>query len=404
MNTRAVALVPVALVGFALLAATVPAAAGFREAAKGTKPAFGIRYRFETVDQDGFERESDASTARVRLGWVMPPSEGVSVGVQADYVANLGAQRYNSTVNGRTEFPVVADPVGFDLNQAFIRYRKGMVTVSAGRQRIAHPGQRFVGYKAWRQNEQSFDALRIEAAHRHAGLDYAYVTKVNRIFGPGDGVQPANWSSDSHLLRASVTPVAGHAFGAFGYLLDFENDNGPANSNATAGLDYAGSFGRWRLSASAGRQRDWGDAPVPYSAPHYTLELRRNVGGTTIAVGWEGLGSDGGVAAVQTPVGAEHIYRGWADKFAAVKPVAGIEDAFLSASAKVGVVTISASLHSYRAWHGEVDYGDEAGVSASFVHKRLSLQGKLTRYRAEAHATDTTKAWLTLTYTPQFGS
>ena len=400
MNARTVALVPVAAVGIALLAAAVPATAGFREAAEETKPALGVRYRFETVDQEGFERESDASTARIRLGWVMPPSEGLSGGVQADYVTSLGAQNYNSTVNGRTDFPVVADPVGFDLNQAFVRYRKGAMTVSGGRQRIAHAGQHFVGFKAWRQNEQSFDALRIEVDGGRTDVDYAYVTRVNRIFGPGDGAQPDAWSSNSHLLRASLKPTASHTLQAFAYLLDFDNDNGPANSNATVGLDYAGTLGGWRLSASAGRQRDWGDAPIRYSAPRYALEIGRNVGRAKVALGWEALGSDGGVAAVQTPIGAEHIYRGWADKFAAVKPAAGLEDAYLSASAKLAGVTVSAALHTYRSWHGGIDYGNEAGVAASFVHKRWSLQAKLARYSAEAYATDTTKAWLTLGYSP----
>ena len=401
MGVRAVALAPVALIAGALVAGVaVPAAAGFRERAQDTTPMFGVRYRFETVDQEGFARESAASTARLRLGWVMPPAEGLSLGVQADYVASLGSEKYNSTVNGRTEYPVVADPVGFDLNQAFVRYHNSRVTVSAGRQRIAHAGQHFVGFKAWRQNEQSFDALRIEAAGDRASVDYAYVNRVNRIFGPGDGPQPDTWSGDSHLFRASLTPAAGHAFGAFAYLLDFENGNGPANSSATAGLDYAGTFGGWGLSASAGRQQDWGDAPISYSAPRYALEMRRNVGRAKLTLGWEALGSDDGVAAVQTPIGAEHIYRGWADKFAAVKPAAGLKDAYLSASAKVGEVTFAGTLHAYRSWHGGIDYGEEAGVSATFMHERLSVQGKLARYRAEAHATDTTKAWLTLTYAP----
>jgi len=392
--------VPVAA-GLALLAtATVPAAAGFRESARETEPVVAVRYRFETVDQDGFERQSDASTARLRLGWVMPPEEGFSAGVQADYVTNLGAQRYNSTVNGRREFPVVADPVGFDLNQAFVRYRKGEVIVSAGRQRIAHAGQHFVGFKAWRQNEQSFDSLRLVGTNGRAGVDYAYVTRVNRIFGPGHGAQPDTWDSDSHLLRASLMPVDGHAFGAFAYLLDFENDNGPANSNATVGVDYVGSIGAWGVSATAGRQQDWGDAPVAYSAPYYALEVRRTAGRAKVAAGWEALGSDGGIATVQTPIDAEHIYRGWTDKFAAVKPSAGLHDTYLSASTEVRGVTVAAEVHRYRSWHGDIDYGNEAGMSASFAHKRLRVQGKLARYHADAHATSTTKAWLTLSYAP----
>ena len=397
MNTRLISAACVAALAFGGTAA-VPAFGGFKEAAKETKPTFGVRYRFEAVEQTGIEARAGASTARVRFGWVMAASEGFSAGVQADYVSKLGPEEYNSTGNGRTEFPVVADPTGFDLNQAFLRYRKGPVTVTAGRQRIAHGTQHFVGFKAWRQNEQSFDALRIQASNERRSLDYAYVARVNRIFGPGDGAQPGAWSSDSHLLRASWTPVDGHSVGAFGYLLDFENDNGPANSNATFGMDYTGAVGSLGLTALVGRQRDWGGQPIEYDALHYAVETRWTPGGAKFALGWEVFGSDGGVATVQTPIGAEHIYRGWADKFAARKPANGLEDVYVSASGKIGVLTLGAVVHAYRSRRGDLDYGTEAGISAAYARESLSLLLKLTRYEAEQHATDTTKAWIMLGY------
>ena len=396
MNTHFITAASVAALAFAT--ATVPAFGGFKEAAKETKPTFGVRYRFETVEQTGIEERAGASTARIRFGWVMAASDGFSVGVQADYVSKLGPEEYNSTDNGRTEFPVVADPTGFDVNQAFLRYRKGPVTVTAGRQRIAHAGQRFVGFKAWRQNEQSFDALRIQASDERASLDYAYVARVNRIFGPGDGAQPGAWSSDSHLVRATFGREDRHRLGAFTYLLDFDNDNGPANSNATYGVDYTGLFGPLEFFGSIGRQRDWGEQPIEYHASHYAVETRWATDRAKFALGWEVFGSDDGVATVQTPIGAEHIYRGWTDKFAAVKPAMGLEDLYVSASGKVGPLTLAATVHAYRSRRGDLDYGTEAGVSAAYARDSLSLLLKLARYEAEQHATDTTKAWLMLGY------
>ena len=375
-----------------------PAVADFAEAAKDTKPVVDVRYRLETVNQAGFEEDAGASTARLRLGWVMAPSDGLSAGVQADYVAKLGAEDYNSTDNGRTEFPVVADPTGFDLNQAFVRYRKGPVTVTAGRQRIAHPGQHFVGFKAWRQNEQSFDGLRIEAVGQRTGFDYAYLARVNRIFGPRDGAQPSVWSGDSHLLRATFTPVEGHSLATFTYLLDFENDNGPANSSATFGVDYAGTYGPYSLDATVARQSDWAHQPLDYIAPYYSLRVGWADGGVKLGAGWEVLGSDDGMATVQMPIGAEHIYRGWTDKFAAVKPATGLQEVHLSASVKLGDVTFATTLHSYEARQGGMDYGAEAGVSAAYARDSLSLLLKLARYEAEDYATDTTKAWFMLVY------
>ena len=166
------------------------ASAGFAEALRDTKPAFNVRYRMETVDQDGIDNHARASTARARLSWIMPAPEGFSAGLEGDSVFLVppgDEERYNSTNNGRTEFPGVADPTGFDLNQAYLRYRADSLTVTMGRQRILHGGQRVVGGVAWRQNEQTFDALRVQSSHDKTSIDYSYVVNVNRIFGPDDG-------------------------------------------------------------------------------------------------------------------------------------------------------------------------------------------------------------------------
>ena len=186
----------------------------YGEVAQGqgdVKPTFNVRYRLESVDQEGINEAALASTARVRLSWMMPSSDGLSAGIEGDYVARIGPEKYNSTNNGRTGFPVVADPTGFDLNQAYVRYRRDSLTVTMGRQRILHAGQRFVGGVAWRQNEQTYDSLRVQSTHERASVDYSYVANVNRIFGPDDGAQPADWEGASHLARGEIKLAEGHA-------------------------------------------------------------------------------------------------------------------------------------------------------------------------------------------------
>ena len=195
--------------------AASPASAGLREAVKGADTSLKVRYRLEAVDQEGMDERARASTARARLSWLTTPSEGFSAGVEADYVFVVGAEDYNSTDNGHTRFPVVADPAGFDLNQAFVRYRKAGWTVTAGRQRIGHAEQRFIGTGAWRQNEQTYDGLRVQSSVGSASFDYSFVGTVNRVFGPRDGAQPGDWTGSSHFLRASFTPVEGHLLAAF---------------------------------------------------------------------------------------------------------------------------------------------------------------------------------------------
>ncbi len=372
--------------------------AGFAEGLQQTKPSFNIRYRMETVDQDGIDNEARASTVKARASWIMPSDDGFSLGLESDVVFLIGDERYNSTTNGLTEYPVVADPTGVDLNQAYLRYRDGGLMVTMGRQRILHGSQRFVGGVAWRQNEQTFDALRVQSIHDTASFDYSYAVNVNRIFGPEGGAQPADWEGNSHLFRLAVKPAEGHEFGGFVYLMNFENDNGPPNANRTYGVDYTASFGAFSLFASVARQSDWGDNPNSYDAAYHTFEGRVKGGPVTYTLGYEVLGSDEGMAGFRTPAATLHKFQGWTDKFLAT-PAGGIRDSYLKAATKVGPGAFAIALHNFRAAEGGADYGREVDLSFSCpIGKRLNLLFKFAQYNAQDHATDTTKGWLVITY------
>ncbi|MDA1075064.1 MAG: alginate export family protein, partial [Proteobacteria bacterium] len=236
---------------------------------------FDFRYRYENVDQDGFKEDADASTLRSRLTYTSADLNNFSFLVEADYVSVIGSERYNSTVNGKTQYPTVTDPDGFDLNQALIRFKTDGVTATLGRQRILHGSQRFVGGVGWRQNEQTYDGLRGEFSFgKRVHLDYSYVGNVNRVFGPDDGVQPGDWKSDTHLLRGTFDLHEKHKIVAVAYLMDFDNDNGPLNSNATYGLDYMGEIGPVGLKASVAQQTDYGESPLNYDATYYLIEAK----------------------------------------------------------------------------------------------------------------------------------
>ena len=378
-----------------LLAAAMPAAAmDLRGAISAGEIDLGVRYRFEHVDLDRLARQAKASTARARMTWNSAVAGAFSFGIEADYVFVLGLEDYNSTTNGRFRFPVVADPQGFDLNQAFVAYQAQPFLVRVGRQRINHGGQRFLGGVAWRQNEQTYDAVRILYPNGRFDVDYAYIHNVNRIFGPDDGAQPGDWYGNMHVLRAALATRPKHTLTAFGYLFDLTNANGPPNANITAGLDYQGAFGRVAVRAAVARQSDAGDNPVSYNAGYYNVEATLDLAPVTVTAAIETLGSDGGRATFRTPLATLHKFQGWTDQFLQ-PPATGVRDSWIQVSGKAFGTPLTVAYHDFRAAHGSADYGSEVNVSvARDVGERWNLLFKLAHYSADEHASDTTKFWV----------
>ncbi|MEQ9450531.1 MAG: alginate export family protein [Pseudomonadales bacterium] len=394
--------VPLLLILFLALASLAPDARAvqtdaLKQAVTDSTVKLNLRYRYEYVDQDGVDDEAGASTLRARLSWSSASVGKWQAGAEADYVALLGAERYNSTVNGETQYPVVADPEGFDLNQAFLKYSDDNLTATFGRQRNLQTDQRFVGGVGWRQNEQTYDAARAEFKLNDAlSIDYSYVWNVNRIFGPDGGVQPSDWRSDSHFLLAEFALADDHKLEGFAYLLDFENDNGIPNSTATYGVSYRGKLGPLKLTGTYATQSDYADSPLDYDADYFGISAATTFDPVTISVGYELLGSDDGVAAFRTPLATLHKWQGWADKFLGT-PADGIEDIYVGIAGAIGPVKLAATYHDYGADEGSADYGDELNVVANFViADGISGQLKLADYNADEFATDTTKIWFSL--------
>lgn len=394
--------VPLLLILFLALASLAPDARAvqtdaLKQAVTDSTVKLNLRYRYEYVDQDGVDDEAGASTLRARLSWNSASVGKWQAGAEADYVALLGAERYNSTVNGETQYPVVADPEGFDLNQAFLKYSDDNLTATFGRQRNLQTDQRFVGGVGWRQNEQTYDAARAEFELNDAlSIDYSYVWNVNRIFGPDGGAQPSDWRSDSHFLLAEFALADEHKLEGFAYLLDFENDNGIPNSTATYGVSYRGKLGPLKLTGTYATQSDYADSPLDYDADYFGISAATTFDPVTISVGYELLGSDDGVAAFRTPLATLHKWQGWADKFLGT-PADGIEDIYVGIAGAIGPVKLAATYHDYRADEGSADYGDELNVVANFViADGISGQLKLADYNADEFAADTTKIWFSL--------
>ncbi|TGD73011.1 hypothetical protein E4634_12050 [Mangrovimicrobium sediminis] len=369
------------------------------------KASLDFRYRFEYVEQENIDKEAEASTLRSRLTFASAAYKGFSFLAEFDDVTAIGDDNYNSTSNGNTEYPVVADPEGTEVNQAWVKYAASGASGTYGRQRILHGSQRFVGGVGWRQNEQTYDGFRAMYSGGGLTLDYAYVYNVNRIFGPDDGpVQPANLHGENHFLRGDFTFAEKHTITGFAYLLDINEAAGypggrsVGNSTDTYGVEYAGAIGPVSLKAAYATQSEAGDSPLSYDADYYMAEGGLTLGPVTATLGYELLGSDNGVG-FKTPFATLHKFQGWADQFL-VTPGDGIEDIYFGLAGAIGPVKLAGFYHDFAADASGGDYGTELDLVATYpVNSNLSLQLKYAGFSADSDAyVDVDKVWMTVQF------
>jgi hypothetical protein len=372
------------------------------------RPILEARLRYETVDQGALD--ADALTLRLRAGVegklgnfsFLAEGEGTAAPVN-DYNAFPFAL---ADKQRRPQYAVVADPRNVELNRLQLQYKSDEVTVTAGRQRINLDDQRWVGSVGWRQNEQTFDALRGEAKLGPVAVDLTYAISQRTIFGEDAGTRTA---FDGDFVLAGVSSRLGPLEGKlFSYLIDYDEDFLLASSSQTYGAILHGAIpigrgNKLALRASYARQSDYGDNPFEYSADYWSFEGGTRIAGLNVAAGWEQLGSDNG-RAVQTPMATLHKFNGWADLFLTTPP-AGLEVAYVSLGKIFDKVKSLPGLNANVAFHqfdsadGDVEYGTEWDASAGFKIGKLGLLLKYATYEARAFGVDTRKLWLQAEWT-----
>ncbi|KKC24130.1 alginate export family protein [Sphingomonas sp. SRS2] len=406
-------------------AALIPATAH----AVKLKPLIDTRLRYETVDQTGIANKADALTARARLG--VEASEGpLSFLVEAEATMALD-ESYFSGVNRKPAYPIVADPENVELNRIQVQY-KGIAgtVVTAGRQRINLDDQRFVGSVGWRQNEQTFDAVRIEyAGIKNLKVDLTYSWSDRTIWGVDGGkrgfvTRPQAMNGDNIFANAGYKTPLG-TLSAFFYRVDV--DETPAAlqrmSSNSFGARFTGSrpLGKaikWSYTLSFARQQDNGTNPLDYRADYFLAEGGLDIAAFKLGAGVEQLGGDATVTtkatatafaggfAFQTPFATLHKFQGWADKFLTT-PAAGITDYYTSAGygwKKVGpfdTIAATAAWHRYTSDVGSIVYGDEINVQLQAKLKKYTLTAKYADYQRKGIASfagdaDTKKFWLSV--------
>jgi len=396
MNFRAIAIT--GMLAAICVTSPVQAQASIVDAISKGRPVIDLRGRFETVQDASKTLDANASTLRARLGYETGGWNGLSLQADFDQIWTVGGATYNSTRNGKTGNPVVADPAMTALNRLQLTYASDFGTkFTLGRQRLLIGNQRFVGNVGWRQHEQTFDALSaVNTSLDGLTLSYAYLYRINRIGGPALPVpattaaaatgQASYFKSNSHVMDAVYIGVPGLRLEGYAFLLDLAAPGYatlPAQQQATAKLSTATIGGRGdygfalgdgvtaKISAEFAHQSNYAANPLIISVNYWLGEGGVTWNGLSGLVGYEVLEGNGTIG-FATPLATLHAFNGWADMFLTT-PVNGLKDFYLKAGYSLPADFVAAkSLNLAVIWH---DYRTD--VLARGIGNEWDLQAEL---------------------------
>ncbi|MDT8372318.1 MAG: hypothetical protein RQ783_10075 [Gammaproteobacteria bacterium] len=376
-----------------------------------------LRYRYEQVDQDGFSKDATASTFRSRLGLVTGEYKNFQASVELDSIGTIGTSRFNSTINGKSQFPVVADPVTSELNALWLAWNGMLDTnVKLGRQPINLDNQRFIGTVGFRQNDQTYDAVTVNnRSIKNLHLFYSFTDQVNRVFGHKNPAGELN--ADIHMGRAEYEFLPNQKIIAYTYWLDFNRLLATSPSSKTYGLRIIGNAPVSNeisvlYLAEGARQHDLGNAVNNFSVSYYHVLPGIAWKYFTLEAGIESLGSNG-TSSFSTPLATLHAHNGWADKFL-VTPIDGLQDRYLKATYRASGINkwidgtlVQLFYHDFNSVKGTENYGTEWNfdITRVFTEKEMmplpymkqwSFGVRYADYSAQDFDVDTRKGWITL--------
>jgi hypothetical protein len=389
-----------ALAGASALAFGAPAIAADAPTNSG-QLLLEARTRYELYDPDGADAE--AITTRIRLGWRQPIAKTLTGLIEMEAVGAL-EDAYADGVHARPGKAVIQDPEGVELNRAVIEWRPNpKLGLDVGRQRIILGNARFVGNGGWRQNEQTFDAIKLTAKPTKAvTVTYAYVDRVRRSLGhkSPQGV----WRGDAHLIQAESDLGAIGKASAYAFLLDF--DNAATQSSKTFGVRLAGArglrpglSGTWELEHA--NQKDWGNNPQRYSVDYDLVSTGLKTAKSAVSLNLERLEGDG-VHAFQTPLATLHPFQGLSDVIGAT-PAKGVRDVFLRGATTVGTkqpLKLGGEAHDFNTTVGGQNLGREIDATVSTpLAKGWTFELGVARFETQSKTyPDATRAWASLDF------
>lgn len=363
------------------------------------------RLRYEHVRQAAAPLPASAATARLRVGYETAAFRGAFAGIEGEITRELSGKRSDGATV-RSGRPAIPDPDSEELNQLYAGWsmagEDGMTAARAvlGRQRLIYDNERWIGAGAFRQNDQTFDAVTLEGRPvPHLAVRYAYIDGVNRVLG--NATPNGHWRSDSHALGVTTDLAPYGLLTGYAYLIDLQS--APQFSSATYGVRYdtmaTGGEAMFGLEAELARQVDYRRNSADFALTYALLRPSVHYQDTTLYAGVEFLEGNG-VNSVQTPLATLHRHNGWAD-VVNVTPADGLRDIHLRYFQElrdfgpVKTPRIDLRVHHFTSDSGAITYGTEfdADVNVSMMGY-ATLGVRWARYEANSFASDTEKLWL----------
>jgi Alginate export len=380
----------------------------FLEAISGGRPTLNLRPRYEHADQTGRDN-GRATTLRTLAGWKTQSWNHLAGTIELIDVGRLNDD-YNDNLNGKVQYPVIADPDNTDVNQLYVDY-SGLpeTVVRTGRQSIKLDNVRFIGNVEFRQVMQVFNGITVENRSLPATRIYAgYLARVKTV-------STRQFETDTVLLNARVSFSPTDTLAVYGYFQNQGNAISPSafaaappqnTSNRITGLRVDGSrpLGEeWKLlyTGEVAKQHPHAGSDLRIDAEYRRIGIGGQWRDNFIRVDQELLGSNRGQYAFQFPLATNHLFQGWADQFL-VTPRQGIRDVFYTAGAKIEKLQLLGEYHHFNSDVGNIEFGRELDLSAAYA-LTPQLVGKIeyANYHAGDPAsgkTDLTRVWVTMIF------
>lgn len=353
-----------------------------------------LRYRFEYADVEATPpKPGIGNTLRMRMGYLTPKFYGLQGFGEFEGLWAM-QEDYNSLRNNNVGHHVIADPEKAELNQLWLSYTGIPDTnIKGGRQRIKIDDDRYIGNVGWRQLEQTYDSVLVtNTSIPNLTLQAGYIGKVKTIISTTDSMETPFGHIDYKI------DGLGDLIG-YGYWIDYTDDPTKFKSSSqTYGIRFVGSpkvddtFTAHYLTEWA-KQEDLGTNPIGYDVNRWHLMGGLSAYNVTVKGGMEQLDGQNGIG-FSTPLGTNHAFQGWADKFLTT-PADGIRDVYASLGGNVAGTNLLFVYHNFKDDTGNKSYGDEYDfqITKNFGN-HYHLLAKYAYYVADGFSNDTQKVWV----------